>query len=77
MARKSILQRKYYGILRYSYTENKPKRDIFSLIETQGDCCCAENGIKLFESKSEALAEMRDNEMPDLLVEFTSKIIKK
>lgn len=69
------IKRKYYGLLRYSYTD-KNKGDVFSLLETQGDCCCFEEGVKLFDNKKEALGERRDNELPDRLVEFTVKLIK-
>lgn len=72
---KNNLKRKYYGILRYSYTDKK-LGDVFSLLETQGDCCCFEEGVKLFDTKTEAVEACYDNEIPDRLVEFTAKIIK-
>lgn len=72
---KSKLQRKYYGILRYSYTDKGI--DFYSLLETQGDCCCFEEGLKIYDTKEDAISDMYDNEMPDKLVEFSVKIIKK
>lgn len=72
---KKKLQKKYYGILRYSYTE-KNNIDVFTLKEIVGDCCCFEPSIQLFTTKKEAKSYLHDNELPDMLVEFTTKIIK-
>lgn len=72
---KNNLKRKYYGILRYSYTDRK-LGDVFGLVETDGGCCCSETGTKLFDTKQEAIREAYYHEIPDRLVEFTAKVIK-
>lgn len=68
-------KKKYYGILRYSYTTDK-KVDVYTLKETYQECSCSEEGIKLYDTKQEAKDDLLKNELPDILVEFTSKIIK-
>lgn len=73
--KKNNLNKKYYGILTYSYTE-KNDTDVFTLKETTGDCCCFNSSIQLYTTKKEAKAYMYDNELPDVLVEFTTKIVK-
>lgn len=70
------LQKKYWGILRYSYTQ-KDGKDVRTLKENYSDCCCYEPGTMLYKTKKEAQDDMYKNEIPDLLVEFTTKIIKK
>lgn len=73
--KKINLKKKYYGILKYSYTNDK-KKDVFNLKEFYQCCDCADTGIELFETKEEAKDNMIINEIPDILVEFTTKIIK-
>lgn len=70
------LQKKYWGVLRYSYTQ-KDGKDVRTLKETYGECCCYEPSTKLYTTKKEAKEDMHDNEIPDILVEFTTKIVKK
>lgn len=76
---KRDIKKTYWGLLKYYHTEHPKKgKDIavFRPEMTMSECCCAEEGYVLYETKKEAQKYIYGQDwQKEKLVKFTVEII--
>lgn len=74
---KHKIKKSYWGILRFVHVEHPKKNiniEVFEPEQTYSDCCCAEEGFKLYDTRKDA--ERASYDERDLIVRYDTFVYK-